>query len=66
MLVLSRRKDECIIIDDRIKIMFVDMRGDQVRLGIEAHKDVTIHREEIWEQANGRRWTKAEMRRSRV
>jgi carbon storage regulator len=50
MLVLSRKKHEAVIItvgDQRIRVMPVDIRGDKVRLGFAAPKDVTIHREEI-------------------
>lgn len=55
MLVLSRRRDEVICIGDNIKIMVVDIRGDKVRLGIEAPEDVPIHREEVYDrvQAEG-------------
>jgi carbon storage regulator len=49
MLVLSRKKNESIIIDDEIVIMVVDIRGDRVRLGIEAPKHVTVHRREVYE-----------------
>lgn len=49
MLVLSRKKDEKIIIGDNIAIMIVDIQGDKVRLGIEAPRDVTVHREEVYE-----------------
>lgn len=50
MLVLSRKKDEKIIIGDReIVIMIIEIRGDKVRLGIEADKSVPIHREEVYE-----------------
>jgi len=49
MLVLSRKKNESIVIDDRIVITVVDIRGDKVRLGIEAPKDVSIHRSEVYE-----------------
>ncbi|MBT4473916.1 carbon storage regulator CsrA [Candidatus Peribacteria bacterium] len=49
MLVLSRKKDEKIIIGDAISIMVIDIRGDKVRLGIDAPRDVTIHREEVYE-----------------
>lgn len=49
MLVLSRRRDECIVIGDDIKIMVVEIRGDKVRLGIDAPDNVTVHREEIYE-----------------
>ena len=49
MLVLSRKKDEKIIIGDKITLMVIEIRGDKVRLGIEAPKDVTVHREEVYE-----------------
>ncbi|WP_437204731.1 carbon storage regulator CsrA [Planctomicrobium sp. SH664] len=49
MLVLSRKKNESIVIDDRIVISVVEIRGDKVRLGIEAPKDVPIHRHEVYE-----------------
>ncbi len=48
MLVLSRKKNEKIIIRDDITIVIVEIRGDKVRLGIEAPKDVTVHREEVF------------------
>jgi carbon storage regulator len=49
MLVLSRKTNESIIIGDDIKIVIVEVRGDKVRLGIEAPRDVTVHRSEIYE-----------------
>ena len=49
MLVLSRKKDEKIIIGDKISIMVVDVQGDKVRLGIEAPREVTVHREEVYQ-----------------
>ena len=49
MLVLSRKKNESVVIDERIVITVVEIRGDKVRLGIEAPRDVPIHRQEIWE-----------------
>ena len=49
MLVLSRQRDESIIIGDNIVITVVDVRGDKVRLGIEAPRDVSVHRREIYE-----------------
>ena len=47
MLVLSRKKNESIIIDGSIVITVVEIRGDKVRLGIEAPKEIPIHRSEI-------------------
>ena len=49
MLVLSRKKDEKIIIGDNIAIMVVDIQGDKVRLGIEAPREVTVHRQEVYQ-----------------
>ena len=49
MLVLSRKKDEKIIIGDSITIMVVEVRGDKVRLGIDAPKEVTVHRSEVYD-----------------
>ena len=48
MLVLSRKKNESIIINDNITIVVVEIRGDKVRLGIEAPKNVSVHRKEIY------------------
>ena len=48
MLVLSRHKDQQIMIGDDVTITVVAIRGDKVRLGIDAPKDVAIHRKEIW------------------
>ncbi len=49
MLVLSRHRDESIIIGDDIVITVVDIRGDKVRLGIDAPKEVPVHRREVYE-----------------
>lgn len=49
MLVLSRKQDEKIIIGDSITLMVIAIQGDKVRLGIEAPKDVSIHREEVYQ-----------------
>jgi carbon storage regulator len=49
MLVLSRQKDESIIIGDDIKITIVDVRGDKVRLGIDAPREISVHRIEVYE-----------------
>lgn len=50
MLVLSRQRDESIFIGDNIKITVVDIRGDKVRLGIEAPTEIPVHRNEIYER----------------
>ena len=49
MLVLSRHRDESIMIGDDIVITIVDIRGDKVRLGIEAPHDIPVHRQEVYE-----------------
>jgi carbon storage regulator len=49
MLVLSRHRDESIMIGDDIVITVVDIRGDKVRLGIQAPSHVSVHRQEIYE-----------------
>ena len=49
MLVLSRKKNESVVINGNIKVTIVEVRGDKVRLGIDAPQDIAIHREEIAE-----------------
>jgi len=49
MLVLSRKKNESIVINDDITIVVVEIRGDKVRLGIEAPKEIPVHRNEVYE-----------------
>ena len=49
MLVLSRRKDESIIIGDDVEIIIVDVRGDKIRLGIKAPRSISVHRKEIYD-----------------
>jgi carbon storage regulator len=49
MLVLSRKKNEAIVINDDIVITVVEIRGDKVRLGVEAPKAVPVHRNEVYE-----------------
>jgi len=49
MLVLSRQRDESIIIGENIVVTIVDIRGDKVRLGIEAPTEVPVHRREVFE-----------------
>ena len=49
MLVLSRHRDESIMIGECIEVRIVDVRGDKVRIGINAPKDVPVHRQEIFQ-----------------
>ena len=49
MLVLSRQRDESIMIGDDVEITIVDVRGDKVRLGINAPRSISVHRKEIYE-----------------
>ena len=49
MLVLSRQRDETIMIGDNVEITVVDIRGDKVRLGITAPRQVQVHRKEVYE-----------------
>jgi len=49
MLVLSRQKDESIMIGDDVEVTIVDIRHNKVRLGITAPKEIPVHRREIWE-----------------
>jgi carbon storage regulator len=49
MLVLSRHRDESIMIGDNIVITVVDIRGDKVRLGIQAPTEIPVHRQEVYE-----------------
>jgi carbon storage regulator len=49
MLVLSRQRDESIIIGDNIVVTIVDIRGDKVRLGIDAPTEIPVHRREVYE-----------------
>jgi carbon storage regulator len=49
MLVLSRKKNESIVINDDITIVVVEIRGDKVRLGVEAPKEVPVHRRDVFD-----------------
>ena len=49
MLVLSRQRDQSIMIGDDIEITIVDVRGDKVRIGINAPKSISVHRKEVYE-----------------
>jgi len=62
MLVLSRQRDETIMIGDAVEITIVDIRGDKVRLGINAPPQVAVHRKEVYEaiKAENRRAAEAQ------
>lgn len=49
MLVLSRKTNESIVINDNVIVTVVEIRGDKIRLGIEAPKDVIVHRREVYD-----------------
>lgn len=48
MLVLTRKKDQTIVINDNVEITILDIQGDQVRIGINAPRNVSIHRKEVY------------------
>lgn len=50
MLALSRKKNEALVIDNKIEITVLEIKGDQVKLGIQASKDVPIYRKEVFMQ----------------
>ena len=52
MLVLSRKKNESIVINDDITIAVVEIRGDKVRLGISAPREIPVHRQEVFDAIN--------------
>jgi len=49
MLVLSRKRNESIVINDNVIVTIVDIRGDDVRLGVEAPKEIPVHRQEVFD-----------------
>ena len=53
MVVLSRKKNESIVISDNIIVTVVEIRGDKVRLGIENPKEIPVHRQEVWQAIHG-------------
>ncbi len=50
MLALSRRRDESLVIDNNIEVTILDIRGDQVKIGISAPKEIPIYRKEVYLQ----------------
>jgi carbon storage regulator len=54
MLVLSRKKNESIVINNDVIVTVVEIRGDKVRLGIVAPKEVPVHRQEVYDAIHGR------------
>ena len=48
MLILTRRSGEAVIVGDNVRIAVLDIRGNQVRLGVEAPREVSVHREEVY------------------
>ncbi len=61
MLVLSRQRDESIMIGDDVEIIIVDVRGDKVRLGITAPKEIPVHRREIYDAIQREKKQKKEL-----
>lgn len=55
MLVLSRKKNESIVINNDITVTVVEIRGDKVRLGIVAPKEVPVHRQEVFDAIHGKK-----------
>ena len=51
ILILSRRKNESIVVNGNIRIVVVDIRGDKVQLGVEAPKDVPVFLSEVWKKS---------------
>ena len=53
MLILSRRPSESVLIGDEVTVTVLSIKGNQVRFGIAAPRNVTVDREEVWERKNG-------------
>ena len=60
MLVLSRQRDESIMIGDKVVVTIVDIRGDKVRLGIQAPQEIPVHRQEVYDAIQREKAQKAE------
>jgi carbon storage regulator len=63
MLVLSRQKDESIVIGDDVEVTIVDVRGNKVRLGITAPKNISVHRREVYDAIQREKSQKKEAQR---
>ncbi len=50
MLILTRRVGETIVIEDEVKVTVLGIKGNQVRIGVNAPSEISVHREEIWER----------------
>lgn len=57
MLILTRRVGESLIIGDTVKVTVLGIKGHQVRIGIDAPKDVTVHRDEVYQKVVAERKT---------
>lgn len=55
MLVLTRHKNESIMIGENVRVVVIDIQGDRVRLGIEAPRDMSVHRQEVFDAINKER-----------
>ncbi len=60
MLVLSRKRNESVVINNDITVTVVEIRGDKVRLGIVAPREASVHRQEVYEAIHGRLWQEPE------
>jgi len=61
MLILTRRMQETLMIGDDVRITVLGVKGNQVRIGIDAPRDVTVHREEIYERIKLEKLEKAQL-----
>lgn len=62
MLVLTRKVNQSIVIGDDVEVVVLDVRGEQIRLGIRAPKNVSVHRKEIYDQIQGENKSASEVR----
>lgn len=60
MLILTRHASETLVIGDEIEVTVLGIKGNQVRIGVNAPKDVSVHREEIYERIKAEKRAKAE------